>query len=143
MGGSEGPSLKRAALAASALAGLSIAPIPARPTAATRMRGVCWEGAGPVDRSRLAPLRELGVDWISQTPFGWCPSLAAPEVRLATTRVLWGETDAGLAETARLPPPGPGTLSPSIQDHLAEVTLQCFPNAQFPASQVVIVTKRG
>ncbi len=67
-----------------------------------RMRGVCWEGAGRVDRSQLLPLRELGVDWISQTPFGWSPSLAAPEVRLATTRALWGETDEGLAETARL-----------------------------------------
>ena len=72
------------------------------PTPLPRMRGVCWEAAGPVDRSRLTPLRQLGVDWISQTPFGWCPSLAAPEVRLVTRHVLWGETDEGLAETARL-----------------------------------------
>jgi hypothetical protein len=45
----------------------------------------------------------LGVDWISQTPFGWVPQLDAPELRFAAPHAdYWGESDAGLAETARL-----------------------------------------
>jgi hypothetical protein len=75
----------------------------AQPVLPGKFRGVCWEAAGPVDAARLAPLAELGADWISQTPFGWCPSRDDPEVRIAAgSRVMWGESDAGLAETARL-----------------------------------------
>jgi hypothetical protein len=65
-----------------------------------KMRGVCWEGSGPIEASDLAPLRELGVDWISQTPFGWAPSLTATEIRFRGDGGLWGETDGGLAQTA-------------------------------------------
>jgi hypothetical protein len=65
------------------------------------MRGVCWEAGGRVAPETLDPLRALGVDWISQTPFGWCPSLTAPKVvRNAGDDVYWGESDQGLAETA-------------------------------------------
>jgi hypothetical protein len=67
------------------------------------MRGVCWEGAGIVDSRTLDPLLSIHVDWISQTPFGWCRSLNSAEVVLSTNhRVYWGESDEGLAETARL-----------------------------------------
>ena len=66
------------------------------------MRGVCWEAARRVDASHIAPLRELGVDWISQTPFGWAPSLTATEIRFDGNRGLWGETDDGLVRTAGL-----------------------------------------
>lgn len=65
-----------------------------------KMRGVCWEAAGPVEATDLAPLRDLGVSWISQTPFGWAPSLTSTEVRFSGDRGMWGETDAGLAKTA-------------------------------------------
>jgi hypothetical protein len=64
------------------------------------MRGVCWEGAGRIDATNLAPLRDLGVDWISQTPFGWAPSLASTEIRYRSDAGLWGETDDGLVKTA-------------------------------------------
>ncbi len=68
-----------------------------------KMRGVCWEAVGKIGARELAPLKEVGVDWISQTPFGWCRSTRSPEVILATgSRVYWGESDEGLAETARL-----------------------------------------
>jgi hypothetical protein len=68
-----------------------------------RMRGVSWEAGGHLDGAALDPLPRLGVDWISQTPFGWCRSLQAPEVRLASGAWLpWGESDEGLVETARL-----------------------------------------
>jgi hypothetical protein len=66
-----------------------------------KMRGVCWEAVGPIDTDNLKPLRDLGVDWISQTPFGWSPSLSSPEIHTATDdRVEWGESDAGLVQTA-------------------------------------------
>jgi hypothetical protein len=71
-------------------------------TSAPKMRGVCWEGSGPIEAADLAPLHELGVDWISQTPFGWAPSPTATEIRFNAERGLWGETDAGLAQTAAM-----------------------------------------
>jgi len=71
---------------------------PVRP--AEKMRGVCWEGAGPIDAAQLAPLEDLGVEWISQTPFGWVRSMDSPEIRFGGSRVLWGESDEGLARTA-------------------------------------------
>ena len=64
------------------------------------MRGVCWEGAGKIDESALTPLRELGADWISETPFGWASSTTSPEIRFSSEGGLWGETDAGLIATA-------------------------------------------
>jgi len=67
-----------------------------------KMRGVCWEAVGKVGTREIAPLREAGVDWISQTPFGWCRSVHSAEVILASgSRVYWGESDEGLSQTAR------------------------------------------
>lgn len=87
---------------------VALAAVAGRPGAAgskdpgDRMRGVCWEGAGPITPRHLEPLRDLGADWISQTPFGWSRSVHEPEVHLATGgRVLWGESDSGLVRTAR------------------------------------------
>ena len=67
-----------------------------------RRRGVCWEGNGPIGIDHLRPVRELGADWISQTPFGWSRALDAPEIHLATERVWWGESDSGLVQTTRM-----------------------------------------
>ena len=75
---------------------------PAVGAPAVKMRGVCWEGAGPIDATHLAPLGDLGVNWISQTPFGWAPSLTSTEIRYRSNGGLWGETDAGLVQTAGL-----------------------------------------
>lgn len=67
------------------------------------LRGLCWEGRGRIGDEALAPLEALRVSWISQTPFGWSRALDDPAVRLATgARHLWGESDEGLVETARL-----------------------------------------
>lgn len=74
---------------------------PAAPAAATaRMRGVCWEGADRIEAGDVAPLRELGADWISQTPFGWAPSITSTDIRFGGNGGLWGETDDGLVTTA-------------------------------------------
>jgi hypothetical protein len=80
------------------LAFSSLAPAVTAP--AERMRGVCWEGAGRIGATNLAPLRDLGVDWISQTPFGWAPSVTSTEIRFGSKGGLWGETDDGLVQTA-------------------------------------------
>jgi hypothetical protein len=86
-----------------ALLGLAAVGATAQTPRVSKMRGVCWEAVGRVGPKELAPLREAGVDWISQTPFGWCRSVHSPEVILATgSRVYWGESDEGLTETARL-----------------------------------------
>jgi hypothetical protein len=91
------------AVALAALSGPALT-APATPTAPSapsgRMRGVCWEGARRIDATSLAPLHDLGVDWISQTPFGWAPSLTSTEVRYESSGGLWGETDDGLVKTA-------------------------------------------
>jgi hypothetical protein len=85
-------------LAVVLLAFLPAAPALAAPTG--RMRGVCWEGAGRIAPANLVPLHDLGVDWISQTPFGWAPSVTSTEIRFGSNGGLWGETDDGLVETA-------------------------------------------
>jgi hypothetical protein len=64
------------------------------------MRGVCWEASGPIDSTGLVPLRELGVDWISETPFGWVASASSDEIRFGPELGMWGETDEGLSRTA-------------------------------------------
>jgi hypothetical protein len=78
------------------------APAPAPAPPAGKMRGVCWEGAGEIEAADLQPLRELGVDWISQTPFGWSPSLTSTSIRYGPSAGMWGETDEGLAKTAAM-----------------------------------------
>ena len=102
--------IRRSAVALSILASLASAAV--AETAATnaaavrselRQRGVSWVAAGPVTRSDLEMVAELGADWIVQTPFGWQSSVASPVVRLVTSgHVLWGETDEGLEVTTRL-----------------------------------------
>jgi len=67
----------------------------------SRMRGVSWEGGQEVGPTSLDPLRGLGANWISQTPFGWSRGLHDPDLILSPRRGLWGETDAGLIATTR------------------------------------------
>ena len=72
-----------------------------------KIRGVCWEARGRVDAQNLEPLKPLGVEWISQTPFGWQRDPDRPQLRLNTRSVMgfgafWGESDDGLTLTTRL-----------------------------------------
>jgi hypothetical protein len=69
---------------------------------AIRMRGICLEARGPISLEHLEPLRRLGADWISQTPFGWSRGLHSPAIQLASQRVGWGESDSGLVQTASM-----------------------------------------
>ena len=69
-----------------------------------RQRGVAWvAGREVVTAADLEPLRAAHVTWIGQTPFGWQSGLSSTVIRTATgERGWWGESDAGLATTARL-----------------------------------------
>src|SRR5690242_14455432 len=67
-----------------------------------RKRGVCLFAGRELPADAFDRLAAAHVDWISQTPFGWQRSYDDPEFELATSgHVFWGETDGGLAETAR------------------------------------------
>ena len=68
-----------------------------------RMRGVCFVAGRRIEESAILPLVPNNVEWISQTPFGWMKSADSPRIRIATDGdIYWGETDEGLAATARL-----------------------------------------
>ena len=80
----------------------------AAPSPVERQRGVAWVGGREiVTAADLEPLRAAHVNWIGQTPFGWQRGLASTEIRRSGSgssgeRTWWGESDAGLAATARL-----------------------------------------
>ena len=62
-----------------------------------------WVAGREVAERDFEPLVASHVNWIVQTPFGWQRSVDSPEIRLVTGgRVLWGETDEGLATTTGL-----------------------------------------
>ena len=76
-----------------------------------RLRGVSWVGGDSITAADLVPLLQNHVTWIAQMPFGWQGGTAEPEIRTNTGRPagrhhgLWGESDAGIACTARLARP--------------------------------------
>lgn len=82
---------------------------PAPPTRETLVRGICLahihrQGLGyGSDRSRetLERLRDLGVDWVSLTPFGYQPSVHAPEIRFRGDRSLGDSAIVREARAAR------------------------------------------
>lgn len=69
-----------------------------------RQQGVSWVAAHqPVSDADFERPVADGVTWIAQNPFGWQRQLDTPEIVLATgNHVMWGESDEGLAATARL-----------------------------------------
>src|SRR5439155_2168698 len=68
-----------------------------------RQRGVAFVAGREVTAEVFDPLVADGVGWISQTPFGWQRRFDDPTFEMVTAgRVFWGETDRGLAETARM-----------------------------------------
>ncbi|GAA4363128.1 hypothetical protein GCM10023185_31620 [Hymenobacter saemangeumensis] len=71
------------------------------------MCGVNWVGGDSITAADLEPLRLANVTWLAQTPFGWQNGPNEPVVHMRTTAGKgryrdWGESDAGLAYTARL-----------------------------------------
>ena len=65
-------------------------------------RGVCWVAAGDsLTEYDMLPLVRNGVEWISQTTFGWQTKYDSPEIRL-NARSTGGESDAGIAAASHL-----------------------------------------
>lgn len=85
-----------------ALSAWAVAEVATKPAPSAKMRGICWEAAHRIEAESLSPLHDLGVDWISQTPFGWAPSLTSTTIGFDGSRGLWGETDDGLVKTAAM-----------------------------------------
>ncbi len=72
-------------------------------------RGVCWvAGPNEILGSEFTRLIENGVNWISQTPFGWQRGFDNPEIGTNKDieangyQAWWGERDEGLRITTQL-----------------------------------------
>ena len=63
-------------------------------------RGVNLVAGRSLPFDTFDPLVQNNVAWIAQTPFGWQRRFDDPEIEIRTSGVRWGETDAGLTETA-------------------------------------------
>ncbi len=65
-------------------------------------KGVSWVGGRrEIPENALPEARELGIEWLALTPFGWMENHATPSVRLNRRARFWGESDQGLRTTAR------------------------------------------
>ncbi|MEL6390613.1 MAG: hypothetical protein AAFQ02_10645 [Bacteroidota bacterium] len=67
-----------------------------------KMKGVCWVGGDSIAAHNISQVKEIGVDWISQTPFGWMKGIDSPVVVGGFERAWWGEADRGLRHTTKL-----------------------------------------
>lgn len=66
-----------------------------------KMKGVCWEAIRDSIRSSdIQSLNNHGVEWISQTPFGWQTGHDNPEITFSRSGGLRGERDLGLSRMA-------------------------------------------
>ena len=66
------------------------------------MKGVCWVAGDSIAQHNIHQVTEFGVNWISQTPFGWMDGHDSPVVRGNFDRAWWGETDKGIIKTSNL-----------------------------------------
>ncbi len=65
-------------------------------------KGVSWVGGRwEMPGNALPDARELGIEWLALTPFGWMDNHTTPSVRMNRSGRFWGETDQGLRTTAR------------------------------------------
>lgn len=65
-------------------------------------KGVSWVGGRrEMPEDALPAARELGIEWLALTPFGWMENQNTPSVRMNRRGRFWGETDHGLRTTAR------------------------------------------
>ncbi len=65
------------------------------------MHGVCWVAGDSIAEHNIEQVLDIGVNWISQTPFGWMDGHDSPKVVLSSQRGWWGERDEGIMHTAQ------------------------------------------
>ncbi len=77
--------------------------IPASRAAESTQLGICWVAATePVGLEDFEPLLRNRINWISQTTFGWHRDARSPKIQLRPDADWWGESDAGIIQTAAL-----------------------------------------
>lgn len=65
-------------------------------------KGVCWTGEPrELPGDAIDIVKAYGVEWISQTPFGWMRTQHTPSVKFSSHHGWWGETDEGIRTTTR------------------------------------------
>jgi len=70
-----------------------------------KQKGVCWVGLPKaIGDSQIVDIKNLGVSWISQTPFGWQRTLSDTTIRWESSseNPWWGESKRGIAITTEL-----------------------------------------
>ncbi len=66
------------------------------------MKGVCWVAGDSIAHHNIEQITDVGVNWISQTPFGWMQEFDSPVVKGNFDRAWWGESDRGIKHTTIL-----------------------------------------
>ena len=70
-----------------------------------KQQGVCWVGLPQaITDSQIVDVKQIGVSWISQTPFGWQRSSYDTSINSESKSQTpwWGESRKGIAITAAL-----------------------------------------
>lgn len=77
--------------------------VEATTTNAPSMLGVCWTAGDTINEDPIISIWDKGVNYISQTPFGYQPDYNKPYIRTGfEDQSFWGESDRGLIHTANL-----------------------------------------
>lgn len=67
-----------------------------------KFKGVCWTGERrKLEKGAIDRVKTYGVEWISQTPFGWMKTPRTPRLHFSSHHGWWGETDEGIRVTTR------------------------------------------
>ncbi len=72
----------------------------------SRQKGICWVGGREeVTLAEIETAKKCGVNWISQTPFGWQRQKDSPVIEFQkeeNKNMWWGESNEGIRITSEL-----------------------------------------
>lgn len=74
-------------------------------TAYEKQKGVCWVGQPKeISKNEIREVKQRGINWISQTPFGWqrSPSDTLINTETHSQTPWWGESKKGISITTAL-----------------------------------------
>ena len=72
------------------------------PQSSPSMKGVCWVAGDSIAEHNIHQIKDIGTNYISQTPFGFMNGHQSTEVRGNFDNAWWGESDRGIQHTAEL-----------------------------------------